>query len=400
MSTRLTRFSHALFLSGLTCLLAPAARAEEEVVEDPDMLKVGGALRLNAFLKTWSGEEDNRNRGGDVAFDTFRLNVDARLSKVLLSAEYRLYSGYSMLHHGWVGYEFTKETQLQLGVHRVPFGALPYASHSWFFSLPYYMGMEDDYDMGLKLVHTSGPWDLQFAFYKGDEGNFTGRSTDSARYSYDVVQVNSANPGEAYLGVDSANHESNKVNARAAYTFQHGDLGRTEVGVSAQTAQIYNSVTRRNGLNWAGAVHLDGYYGPFNLRMEVLSYGYDLKNPEGHDDSIVTMGAYDAPYKMATRGTVYVAGLAYDVPVAWGPVTKLTFYESFSLFDKANAEFETSMQNVLGMLVTAGPVYTYVDVASGKNQPWLGPAYGNALAEGDPNASWDTRFNINVGYYF
>ena len=61
LSTRLTRFTGAVVLSGLTCLLAPSARAEEDAVEDADMLKVGGALRVNAFYKTWLGEEDNRN---------------------------------------------------------------------------------------------------------------------------------------------------------------------------------------------------------------------------------------------------------------------------------------------------------------------------------------------------
>ena len=45
--------------------------------ESPSKLKVGGALRFNYFLKSWEGEEANRERGGDFAFDTFRLNVDA-----------------------------------------------------------------------------------------------------------------------------------------------------------------------------------------------------------------------------------------------------------------------------------------------------------------------------------
>jgi hypothetical protein len=52
------------------------------------------------------------------------------------------------------------------------------------------------------------------------------------------------------------------------------------------------------------------------------------------------------------------------------------------------------------MLIASGKLFTYVDAAFGKNQPWIGPDYGRALAEGDPDAGWELRFNINIGYYF
>lgn len=401
------RFSAALLASSLLCAL-PASAAEETEAQqdtatqdaDKQGIHVGGALRVNYFTKSWAGQEGNRQRGGDVAFDTFRLNVDGQLSNVLLSAEYRVYQGYSMLHHGWVGYAFSEDTQVQLGVHQVPFGLLPYAGHSWFFSLPYYMGFEDDYDMGLKLIHKRGPWNLQLAFYKNDEGNYTGRSTDSARYSYDIVRVSRGNAGEAYLDTDQANQETNQLNARVAYTFEHGDLGRTEVGVSGQAGQLYNAVTERNGLGWAAAAHFNGTYGRFNVVLEGLHYAYAPENPEGVSDDFVTVGAYDAPYKLASRGTVLLAGVSYSQPVNWGPISNITFYENYSVLLKSQAGYATSHQNVLGALVTAGPIYTYIDVASGQNQPWLGPDYGGALAEGTPDALWETRFNINVGYYF
>jgi hypothetical protein len=55
-------------------------------------------------------------------------------------------------------------------------------------------------------------------------------------------------------------------------------------------------------------------------------------------------------------------------------------------------------------MFTAGNIYTYVDMAAGKNQPWLGSGWTNDLAEGTlegtPDADWEMRFNINIGYYF
>ena len=62
--------------------------------------------------------------------------------------------------------------------------------------------------------------------------------------------------------------------------------------------------------------------------------------------------------------------------------------------------FEDSMQNVLGFSGAAGPLYCYFDVAMGKNHPWLGGSWSYGLAQGDPDADWETRFNINFGYYF
>ena len=58
------------------------------------------------------------------------------------------------------------------------------------------------------------------------------------------------------------------------------------------------------------------------------------------------------------------------------------------------------MMNVTGAMFTAGNIYAYFDMAAGKNQPWLGSQWTGALAEGTPDADWEMRFNINVGYYF
>jgi hypothetical protein len=44
--------------------------------------------------------------------------------------------------------------------------------------------------------------------------------------------------------------------------------------------------------------------------------------------------------------------------------------------------------NVTGVLVSAGSVYTYFDIAAGKD-PWLGPNWTNGLGAGSPDAKWE-----------
>ncbi|ATB39500.1 hypothetical protein CYFUS_004944 [Cystobacter fuscus] len=379
-------------------MLHGEALAQE--VPDPDGFRVGGSLRFSYFIKGWEGQEANRRRLGDVVFDMFQVTANGRLSKLQLSADYRFYAGYSLLHHGYLTYAFSEKTQLQAGVHRAPFGLLPFASHNWFFALPYYLGFEDDHDLGLKLLHTDGPWNLQFAFYKNDEGNYFGRSTASTRYSYDVVPVRSANPTEASLGVDQANSETNQLNARVAYLFTHGQSSTTELGLSAQAGQLYNAVTGRSGLRWAAAAHLEGNHGPWNVKLEAIHYVFRPANPEGSDNGFVTMGAYDAPYKVASAGTLVAAGVSYGLPINWGILSRIFFYDDFSMLKKVKAGYAPVYQNTVGALIHTGPVFTYIDLATGKNHPWLGTNYNDALVEGSPTAPWETRFNINTGYYF
>jgi hypothetical protein len=55
---------------------------------------------------------------------------------------------------------------------------------------------------------------------------------------------------------------------------------------------------------------------------------------------------------------------------------------------------------VIGVLIAAGKLFTYVDFAFGKNHAWIGPDYTLGFAEGNPSAQWEMRFNVNIGYYF
>lgn len=363
-------------------------------------LKVGGAIRFNALWNSWPGAEDNRRRGADLVFDTFRVNADGGYKGLGLSVEYRFYAGYNMLHHGWLGYAFSDLAELRVGVQRVPFGLLPYASHNWFFDLPYYVGLEDDYDLGLKLLLRPAPFDLQLAFYKNDEGSYTGASRDSARYSYDLVLTGEDELAAAGVAAPLEDEETNQLNVRLTRTFSHAEWWRTEVGVSGLWGGIYNRTTQRMGNRWAAAVHVDSTWGGLNLQLEAATYAFHPASPAGGDRAFVAMGAYDAPYKVARRGHLLVANLAYSWPVEWGPLESVTAYNDHSVLVKPEEGYADSQQNVTGVLLVGGPLFTYLDVAAGRNHPFLGPDYAVALAEGGEDASWQLRLNLNLGYYF
>ncbi len=370
--------------------LGCTAQAQEDAGPHLD---VGGAFRINAFYKTWEGEEANRARGGDLAFDTFRLNVDGGWKDLTLSAEYRMYVGYHMLHHGWVGLAPSDKVELRLGVHQVPFGLLPYASHNWFFDISYYVGLEDDYDLGLVGLYTGEKLQVQVAFFKNDEGSFTGASADSARYSYDLVYTTPDELGYAGLEEDHTDVETNQGNLRVVGTFD--DL---EVGLSGRLGMLYDVASGDFGSHWAAAAHLRYSPGPLDLQLEGIAYSYAPATPQGRD--FVVMGAYDYPYMVASDGALALANLAWTIPTKLDNLDSITLYEDYSVLVKTGTDWPATHQSVTGALLAAGPIYTYVDLAVGKNHPWLGGGYGNALARAEADTGWQARFNVNVGYYF
>jgi hypothetical protein len=361
----------------------------------------GGALRYNYYVKSWDGQEANRDKGGDLDLDTIRFEADGTYGDLDISAEYRFYAGYHMLHHGYVGWENAERSKFLFGVHQVPFGIQPYASHNWFFDVGYYVGLEDDYDAGLQWMTHGDSWDLKLGFYKNDEGNYTGNSMDSARYSYDVVNASLPFPGEEG-GVMRTNEEVNQFNGRYAYTLDHGDGNNTELGVSGQYGMLYNGTTAEMGSHTAFAAHAVGNYGKFNVMASYMYYTYDLELPEDDPagDTVVAYGAYDAPYWIAAEGSIALFNVAYASGWSLGPFESLTFYNDYSMLMKSEDEFEDTLQNVLGMSAAAGPLYCYFDVAMGKNHPWIGGSWSYGLATGDPEADWEIRYNINFGYYF
>lgn len=380
----------AIALLGLALLEPMQALAQ-------DGFKVGGAVRYNILFQSYESDTNENDR--QFTWDTWRINVDGESGGMILSFEYRFYPTFDthFIHHGWIGYNFSENTQMQLGVTQVPFGDLTWASHSWWFVTPYYVGLEDDYDMGLKVTHKMNNIDLAFAYFHQPEPAGPSPVTGApysvgkdGRYSYDIIPS------------DGMSHqERNQLNARAAYNFDYGDIGGTEVGVSAQFGQLYNQARDEFDSHNAFGVHVDSNYGNFNVKAHYIMYNHDVKDDMGNDSDLVYMGAYGSGvYPVAAEAAMATVGVAYTIPVEIGPISSFQVYNDFTQTMKAVDDFEDTQQNTLGCLISAGPVYTYVDVAMGKNHPWLTDSFGQGLGAGDPDADWNTRFNINIGYYF
>lgn len=215
---------HLALGAALSSFMVPsqAAMAAEE-----EGFTIGGALRYNIYSKSWENNPD----ATQFTWDTWRLNVDGTKGGIDLSFEYRFYpdSDAHFIHHGYFGYQLDEDLYGKLGVFQKPFGITTYASHSWWFQTPYYVGLEDDYDMGVGLDYTpTEDLELQLAYFRQAEpnGSLDGENDIASRYSYDVVATE-----------DADLKELNTINARVAYQL----TPCWEVGASAQVGQLYNS---------------------------------------------------------------------------------------------------------------------------------------------------------------
>jgi hypothetical protein len=284
-----------------------------------------------------------------------------------------------VIHHAWVGYNFTDTLRGEAGITQVPFGNLPFNSHSFFFSSNYYLGLEDDYDAGIKLSWLAEPWDVRVAFFKNDERGGVDSTPDLDRYSFDVVAD----------GVGGAIGETDTLAGRIAYTFSAGTAAATQIGISVLGGRLDNG-RRYAGSYLAIAPHLNGNYGRWNLQLQFTKYEYDLDN--GADQLV--LGAFAGTYGIPSEAVTYTANLAYRLPVSWGPISALNFYSDNSLVTNKSSDLADTVMNDLGVSVVAGPVFAYLDVVSAKNQPFVG---GTMI---DDSGDREQRVNLNIGYYF
>lgn len=405
-----------LFILG-TALSAYSASAQEKIqIGD---LTVGGAIRANYvlgdYVKDDSGAPQRGGNGGDFLLDTFRINLNYEKDAFSAVGEYRWYNGYNFIHTAYVGYALSEQSELQVGINRVPFGVGPYGpANSWFFDQHYYVGLSDDMDTGIKYTHRFDNMTLDVAAYFMPTPEGQGASSRSARYSYDVVDEDSG-------GFPGPYRERGQINLRGIY---HLEEHNTDLGASAQWGRLDARDDRADNTDaYAFSVHSNTTLGAANVKLQYTRYDY---NPDYNENArvslagdrdiaapndLIMMGAYDFAWPVASKGDIYSAAVSYTIipDIDW--IDSLTFYNDFSVIRKDGSidgmSFNDSTLNVTGVAIARGGWYIYVDYAYSNGNYFIGNEgddYSDITGIGDfgvnGNDSWNGRFNINFGYYF
>jgi len=357
-----------------------------------------GGIAISIPFVDWDRPTASGARDGDLRFSVFRAGARATYGDISLEFQYLFFPRYNFLRNAVIAYHLHDLT-LDIGVSRAPFGLLPFASNSWFFGLPFYVGLEDDADLGLRARYARNGFSAWLAFYKNTEGHYFGSSLDSARFSYDVVRATAAELTGSGISADRNDRETNELTARVAYERTVGSFG-FEVGVSGRIGQLHDIATNAKSPRFAGALHARLSFHGLHLDLEGIAYRYSPHVAATDDPRLVVMGAFDFPYAVASRGTLLVANLSYEHEVHWGPIERIRYFFDTGQLWKRVGNFPTSRQLVLGAYAIAGPIFLSVDGGLGRNHPWIGPDYGPAFGAGVPGSRWHRWTNINLGFAY
>ncbi|WP_456981769.1 hypothetical protein [Luteimonas sp. A478] len=338
---------------------------------DGDGLEFGGAVR---FSYGWLDYADS------PGFDPELVRLEARgnAGRASFSVQYRWYDGFDAVHHAWAGWQVAEGSQLRAGVQQVPFGLLPYASHSFWFGSGYYLGIEDDYDPGVVWEHESGPHRWHLGWFSGDE---YGSGSRYDRYSFDVATT-----------AELPYRERGRVAVRyeRALDWNGGTLA---LGASAFSGRIEDRKAGGHHDHSAAALHGQWQRGPATVQLQWARYRYG--NPEPR----MALSAFMFPFEIAASADVPSVNLALELQRP-GWFDGITCYNNLSgtLPRGSDAGLEDSWQNVTGCSFSKGRMLTYVDWIAGRNM-WFAGGAGVGIDEPGSDR-WRSRLNVNVGFFF
>ncbi|KPM32152.1 Hypothetical protein I595_1801 [Croceitalea dokdonensis DOKDO 023] len=351
----------------------------------------GGAVWLRGVTIPYLQDTPSNKRGFYI--DQFRMSVDGDYgvdgaTKLIFSSQIRFFSYQTLIHHMWVGAKLNNNHTIKLGVTQVPFGTLPGSTNSFWYSLAYYVGLEDDRDAGIKYHFNKNGWDFHLAYFMNAEYN-------------DASALNRFAPDLAILG-DQQNEERNQGNIRLTKIFEDDASNSSELGFSGEIGQIKNRTTSKNGLRWKGALHYVGNYGKWHPKFQLARYVYEPENPDGVDDRLVLIGYFSDIRLVAAKANLLNASIKRDFDLDWWLFDHMNIYMDYSKVYKDEASFADSELINPGAVLRAGPLYIWFDFMWGKNA-WFFNDSQNASGPGagslNPN-KFEFRQNISIEWFF
>jgi len=371
-SPRLRLFSRTL--SAIVFLPALCMALPGHANHDDSWLKFGGAARFNY---AW------RDYGPSSQFkpDLVQLNASGQYKNLFGAAQYRWYDGFDTVYYAYLGWTFANRegqtSDLRAGVVNVPFGLLPNAAHSaiWLGS-GYYLGLDDDQDLGVVWQYQTGTQHWHVGLFTGDE---YGDASRDARYSFDIATT----PTLPY-------REKEQLNLRYEYTGLVGDQ-QWKLGASTRAGRLLNRNTRTHHNHLAGALHAELQRGPFTMQAQWAYYHYDT--PEQR----IAMGAFLEPFEIAAAAHVPSLNLAWEFRNP-GWFDAITCYNDYSTVQSSGANLRDSHMNVTGCYLAKHNARIYLDWITARNMWYVG---GPGIGIAEPGSGgWHSRLGINIGLYF
>jgi len=413
--------------------------------------KIHGLGALNySFDDTGINKVHDARQYGDWRFNEFKIGLSGEVKELNYNIEYAWFKGmlvkmvstnssgtYGEFREAYVSHKFSNDVIGKVGNTRVPFGNED--SFSFWHNLPFYAGMGENYQTGLKMIYVDSPWNVQVQLAKNSlvspnnaETYYPKLTTGYYNVSNPIINSNSSInfPSGWYA---QNNEDGVQLAARVVHTHHFNEHNKVEVGLSGRMGQIYNGISTARGSQWAGALHANAYLDRWIVQVQYLPYGFSPKYKGGVDTGTgapvvldtIQLGKDGVLYTIPKKANIFAAGLGYKIPVSWGKIEEVTVYDDYSILSGKTTKNNTKL-NIVGFKFNAGPLFITAEAITGKNMVGIGqdslpngvPAiyniggngyvnYGNTTLSNfvgsnyDDNTShWKTKFNINIAAKF
>ena len=412
--------------------------------------KIHGVGSFNySFDDTGITKVRDARKYGDWRFHTFQLELSGDIKGLDYKVDYAWFRGrlinmvstndpatYNHFLETYVAHKFNNDVTGQIGNTKVPFGNMD--TFSFWHNIPFYAGLGENYQAGLKMIYSECPWNVQIQLGKNSLVNANNAASYTPKLStgfYNVgdpsaninTSTNSTSPWYA-----QNNEDSLQLVARVVRTHHFNDHNKVEVGLSGRAGSIYNRLSTVRGKQWAGAFHINGYFDRWIVQFQYTPYRYSPEYRNMVDSGMgstivkntVQLGKDGVLYTIPDKANVFSAGLGYNIPVSWNKIEEVTVYDDYSMLSGKNTKKHTKL-NILGFKFNAGPLFVTAEAITGKNMVGVGQ---DTLPNGVPNVyniggsgynsygitgnnftnsvyndntdHWKTKFNINIAIKF
>ena len=270
-----------------------------------------------------------------------------------------------------------EDSQLSLGITRVPFGLQNYLSDSFWYSINYYLGLEDDFDLGAVYHKKSGLHSWKAGLFISDE---LADADEFARYSFDVAQVSG-----------SAFKENGQLNFYYQYTPQWFQQQQSTLGFSLQLGRVEHQ-NAGNSRHWAWSAFYRQPYNQWQTTLQYSQYHYDI------DAQQIVFSAFDFPFPIAKKAHSIVLNQSYRFSDLPRFMDTALVYTEVGVVDSSDSGSDKSVQLVVGSNVISGNFVFYLDYIYGNNM-WFSGGSGVGVYFPDDIGS-TARINLSTAYHF